>query len=200
MKITNIEKFTRNKIKIYIDYEYKFWLYERDLKKYYIKLENELSHEDYQELFDLNLKRAKLQVLNLLKRMDKTRYEVLQKLKQSGYNEDIIKQTLDYIDSYNYLDDKKYAKQYVQYKKEEKSKKEIENYLLRKGLSKDLIKEALEKEYDSEEIAIVKVIHNRTKGRDTITDKEKQKIISNLIRKGFKYDLIKKHIKIEDSI
>ena len=43
MKITNIEKFNRNKIKIYIDYEYKLWLYERDLKKYYISLEDELS-------------------------------------------------------------------------------------------------------------------------------------------------------------
>lgn len=195
MHITKIEKFGKSKVKIYIDEEYKFCLYNKELSKYKVHEDDELSLEEYEELYQINLKRSKKYVLNILKRMDKTRYEVITKLRQAGYNEDIIDKTLEYIDKYNYIDDGRYARQYIRFKRDDKSKKEIKYLLLKKGISKDVIEEALIEEYKSEETALVKAINKKRRGKDELSAKEKRRLIVNLYNKGYKMDLIKKHLK-----
>ena len=193
MYITKIEKFGKSKVKIYIDEEYKFCLYSKELSTYKVNEDDELSSEEYEELYQLNLKRSKKYVLNILKRMDKTRYEIITKLRQAGYNDDVIDKTLEYIDNYNYIDDGRYARQYIRYKRDYKSKREIKYLLLKKGVSKDIIEEALLEEYKSEETALIKVINKKRKGKDELSAKEKRRLILNLYNKGFEMDLIKKH-------
>ena len=196
MYITKIENFGKSKIKVYIDEEYRFWLYNRELKKHPIKEDTEISEADFEELYKLNLIRSKKQILNLLKRMDKTRQEVIKKLEQAGYPEDIISDTLAYIDSYNYLDDERYARQFVRYKRTSKSKREIENQLLIKGVSKDIITGAILEEYGSEDKAIQKAIKKKAKGNQELTKEKNTKLAAYLYSKGFNFDLIKKHLDI----
>lgn len=194
MYITRIESFGKSKIKIHIDEEYKFWIYKREVDKYSIREDIEISEAEYDELAALNLLRAKKQVMNLLKRMDKTRQEVIRKLKTSGYNEDIIVDTLEYIDSFNYIDDNKYARKYVGYKRDTKSKKEIQNLLFIKGVDKDIIEQAIIEEYGSEEVAIKKAIAKRARGKKELSDDDKRKIANSLYNKGFEHGLIRKSL------
>ena len=163
MYITKIEDFGKSKIKIYIDEEYKFWLYKKELNKFSVNEDNEISLEQFEKLYLLNLTRAKKQVMNILKRMDKTRHEIIKKLQQAGYIENIIIETLEYIDGYKYIDDERYARQYVRYKRDSKSKREIQNALLLKGVSKEIISQALLDEYESEDTAIIKAINKKKK-------------------------------------
>lgn len=194
MHITKIEKFGKSKVKIYIDEEHKFCLYSKELSKYKVNEDDELTAEEYEELYQLNLKRSKKYALNVLKMMDKTRYEIVTKLRQAGHNDDIIEKTLEYIDNYNYIDDARYARQYIRYKRDYKSKREIKNLLLKKGVSKDIIEEALLEEYKSEETALKKAINKKIRGKDELSEKEKRRLMMNLYNKGFELDLIKKHL------
>lgn len=194
MELTKIEDYGKNKIKIFIDDEYKFWLYKKEISKYSYIEEEQISTGQYNELHALNLLRAKKQVLNLLKRMDKTRQEVIRKLKQAAYNDEIIEQTLGYIDTYNYIDDEKYARQYIRYKRDNKSKREITNVLMIKGVAKDIIERALDQEYETEEVAIIKAINKKRLGKEELSENSKEKLRTTLYNRGFSFDLIKKHL------
>lgn len=196
MYITKIENFGKSKIQIYIDEEYKFWLYNKDLKKYLLKEDDILSQTQYEELYNLNLLRAKKQIINMLKRVDKTRFEVTCKLEHAGYSEDIISKALEYIDNYNYIDDERYARQLVRYKRDNKSKKEIQNILLIKGVSKEIIQQAILEGYGSEETAIKNAINKKTRNCSEFSQDQKRKLASNLYNKGYNLELIKKHIDI----
>ncbi len=198
MYITKFENFNNNKIKIYIDEEYKFWLYNKELKKYDIEEDMEMSIDQYEELYGLNLLRAKKQIMNTLKRVDKTRQELINKLKQAGYNEEIIGATIEYIDSYNYIDDGRYACQYVRYKRTTKSKREITNQLLIKGVAKDIIEQAIYDEYGSEDVAIKNAIKKRKRSSRDFSDEDKRKLTNNLYNKGFDLDLIRKNLDLEE--
>lgn len=194
MQITKIENFGKSKIKIYVNEEYKFWLYNKDLKKYPIKEDDDISLEEVEEFLSLNLSRAKKQILNLLTRMDKTRKEVINKLKQSGYPENIIKETLAYIDGFNYIDDKRVARQFVRYKRDTKSKKQIQNQLLVKGVSQEDIEQALQDEYKSEETAIKNAIKKKRRNDEEFSKEDKQKLASSLFNRGFDLEIIRKKL------
>lgn len=194
MYITRVEKFGKSKVKIFIDEECKFCLYGKELSKYRINENDEITAEEYEKLYQLNLTRAKKYTLNILKMMDKTRCEIISKLKQAGYNDEIIDKTLEYIDSYNYIDDERYARKYVRFKRDNKSKREIMNLLLKKGVSKDVIEEALLGEYKSEETALKKAINKRKRGKDELSEVDKSRLMANLCNKGFDYELIRKYL------
>lgn len=194
MQITKIENFGKSKIKIYVNEEYKFWLYNKDLNKYPIKEDDDISLEEVEEFLSLNLSRAKKQILNLLTRMDKTRKEVINKLKQSGYPENIIKETLAYIDGFNYIDDKRVARQFVRYKRDTKSKKQIQNQLLVKGVSQEDIEQALQDEYKSEETAIKNAIKKKRRNDEEFSKEDKQKLASSLFNRGFELEIIRKKL------
>lgn len=194
MYITKIENFGKSKLKIYVDEEYKFWLYKKEINKHSINEDEVISLEQYNELYMLNLSRAKKYVLNILKRMDKTRQEIITKLTQAGYTDNIINETLAYIDNYNYIDDERYSRQYVRYKCDNQSKREIMNGLLLKGVSKETAMLAISDEYKDEEAAIIKAIKKKRRLNQELSENDKRKLLSSLYRKGFDLDLIKKHI------
>ena len=198
MYITRVENFGKSKIKIYIDEEYKFWLYSKEASKFSIDENKELTDAQYNELYVLNLTRAKKQVLNILKRMDKTEKEIITKLGQAGYTDVIISETLDYINSFNYIDDERYARQYVRYKRDSHSKREIMNGLLLKGVSKEIAIEAIEEEYESEETAILRAIKKRRRANEDLSDEDKRKLTANLYKKGFDLELIKRLLDYSD--
>ncbi|NLJ89672.1 MAG: regulatory protein RecX [Clostridiales bacterium] len=198
MYITRVENFGKSKIKIYIDEEYKFWLYSKEASKFSIDENKELTDAQYNELYVLNLTRAKKQVLNILKRMDKTEKEIITKLGQAGYTDVIISETLDYINSFNYIDDERYARQYVRYKRDSQSKREIMNGLLLKGVSKEIAIEAIEEEYESEETAILRAIKKRRRANEDLSDEDKRKLTANLYKKGFDLELIKRLLDYSD--
>ena len=56
----------------------------------------------------------KLKALSLLTDMDRTEAQLRQKLKQKAFEEDIIEQTIEYVKSFGYIDDAKYAQRFVE--------------------------------------------------------------------------------------
>ncbi|HHT97187.1 MAG TPA: hypothetical protein GXZ90_04750, partial [Clostridiales bacterium] len=175
--------------------------YKKDMTRYKLKLGFEISQELYDEIIkDTVFRRAKQKALAILKYMDRTEYELRNKLSDSGYNPIIIEQTIDYINSYNYLDDTRYTRNYINFKKFNMSKRQIEYNLYKKGISKEVLQKVINEIYDNhankltddpEIIAINKAIKKKIKVLENMTYEEEKKIISFLYRKGFNIDKIK---------
>lgn len=144
------------------------------------------------------LKQAKLKALSLLTDMDRTEAQLRQKLKQKAYEEDVVEQAIEYVKSFGYIDDAKYAQRFVENRKKTKSKQEMSAMLSQKGVKRELITEALDTCYTSED-AVEAIRHLAEKKHYSFqesTDKEKKKICEYLLRKGFYYDDIRQVIQV----
>lgn len=195
MTITKIEELDKGKVKIYIDNEYAFCLYHKDLNLYHVTENMEISDAVYQDIYkNTVLRRARQKALAILKFMDRTEQELIFKLKQADYTDAIVSDVLAYVNSFHYLDDERYAVNYIRFKKDTKSKRQIYAELIQKGIGKENIEHAFSEEYESEEAAVKKAIGKKTKTVDSMTEEEKAKLTASLYRKGFQLDLIKKYI------
>jgi regulatory protein len=140
------------------------------------------------------LKQAKKRAMAILQRLDKTEEEMRSKLKQAGYEEAAIDGAVEYVKSYHYIDDERYAHDYINYKKKVKSIRQISVELGRKGISKELINQVLEEENCNDQVALVRAIRKKTQDIDSLSKEEKQKLAASLYRKGFRQDDIRNYI------
>ncbi|WP_313132167.1 regulatory protein RecX [Anaerocolumna sp.] len=197
MIVTKLEGLTKGKVKVYIDGEYHFLLYLEDIRVYKLQEDEPISEKVYTEIIENTvLRRAKQKAMAILKYMDRTEQELRQKLKQADYTETIIESAIDYVKKFHYLDDERYAMNYIRFKKNTKSKRQLQTELSQKGIRKEYIELAFEEEYDDEELAIQKAVAKKTTDIDSLSQEEKMKLASSLYRKGFKMDLIQKYTKI----
>lgn len=198
MIVTRIEPVDKTKFKIYIDDEYQFILYQKDIYMYDLEEGKEITDLEHQTvLVDTVIRRGKQKALALLKFMDRTESELVLKLQQAGYAAPIIDLIINYVKGYRYIDDLRYAINYVKSRKESKSKTVLKMELKQKGVPSEYIDQAFEEEYKEgidEEIAILKHISKKVKDLNNITEEEKVKVSSFLYRKGFSYDTIKKYL------
>ncbi len=198
MQITRLEELEKSKVKVYIDYEYAFLLYQKDIKAYKLIEGDEISPIHLETILnDTVLRRAKQKALAILKYSDRMESELRRKLAEADYKEDIISRVMEYLDQYGYLNDERVIAFYVRAKMNTKSKMVIRNELLQKGAKKEAIDEVMEQVYeenqeDAELMALKKAIAKKTKKPEELDNEQKQKLIASLYRKGFDINKIKK--------
>lgn len=201
MIVTGIEEQTKTKFKVYVDGSFAFVLYKGELTRYEIKSGEELSEENYVKIqTEVLLKRAKKRAMHLLEDMDRTESALREKLKAGLYPDTAIDGAIEYVKSFGYLNDARYAENFVMSRKKSKSKREIQALLSQKGVSDELINQAFEQCYgdDSEKEAIRQILQKKHVDPETMDDKEYQKILGYLARKGFRYDTIRHVIQNDD--
>lgn len=198
MTVTDIVEVSKAKSKIFIDHEAVFVLYKSEIRNMNIRKDESLSQEDFCHIMEeLLVKRARLRCLNLLKGRDYTKHQLTMKLKQGFYPQTVIDNAIEYVTSYGYIDDVRYAQSYIKYAKDTKSKKQIENDLQKKGVSKLDIESAytqcIEKNILMDEDALIQnLLRKKHYKRGVSTPEEQRKIIAFLYRKGFSLDTIYK--------
>ncbi len=187
-----------SKIKVYIDYDYAFPLEDKEREEYGLREDMELTEEVYLKLlWEMVFPRAKQKALSLLKFHDRTEAELVQRLKEEGYPELIIQRTIEYVSEYGYLNDVRYASNYINTRKSHKSKLILTAELTSKGISKEIIHQIFSAEYeelkeDPELTAIRKAIRKKTADPNSLSREEKQKLMAHLYRKGFTAENIRK--------
>lgn len=198
MIITEIQEVTKAKVKVFIDYEFAFVLYKGELRTYGICEEKKLTEDVYRTIIDVVLtKRAKLRSMHLLKSRDYTRYVLSEKLRKDFYPEEVIEKAIAYVMSFGYVDDKRFARAYISYAGKTKSRKQIECYLMQKGVAKSDIAGAFEEleemdALESEESLIQALLVKKHYKKESANREERRKIIGFLYRKGFSLDKIYK--------
>ena len=205
MKVTQIIELTKAKSKVYIDYEFAFVLYKGELRRYHLKEGEEILQKDYEVLMEEILpKRAKLRCMNLLMTKEYTVEQLKRKLRQGLYSEELIEIAISYVASFNYVNDLKYAMDFIAYNESSKSKRRIEQDLYKKGISRETMERAWnewqEQGGEQDEIGMIrKQLEKKHYNDETADYKEKQKIYGFLLRKGYSSEQIKKAINIKDS-
>ena len=200
MIVSEIVELDKKRVKVYIDGEFAFVLYKGELRDYQIKPDNEISKQSYDEIIGTLLpKRATKRAMNLLQKKDYTEKQLRDKLSEGLYSEDCIDAAIEYVKSYRYLDDDRYARDYITYHIEGKSKNKILQNLVNKGISKELVcnifeeldnSQDIESIHDLERDQIIKLL-NKKHYNPEMEYKEKQKIMAFLMRRGYGMDSIK---------
>jgi regulatory protein len=194
MIVTSIEQHTKTKVKVCLDNRTDFQLYKREIDKYGINEGEELSNYD-EILSEVLIPRAKKRAMHLLEKMDRTKADIRSKLRRNGYPDEAINAAIEYIESYNYLNDERYAYMYVRNYCNSRSRNRIMQDLYRKGVDKDTINDAIESEYtvDEEELINMYII-KRGYDSDNASMKDRDKMFRFLISKGFPLDEIQRLI------
>ena len=190
MNITKIETLTKTKFKVFLDGEFAFVLYKGELSRYGIKEDGELEEEVYSKIVDEVLtKRAKLRAMHLLEKMDRTEAGLRDKLKDNGYPEISIDRAIDYVKSFGYINDERYAFNFINNRKDSKSRREIYALLYRKGIDKEVMDNAFNEVYEEsdDKEAIRRLISKRRVDVNNCSDEELNKLYGYLGRKGFTY-------------
>lgn len=187
MLVTKIQAVTKQKYRIELDGQPAFVIYKGELSRYGIKEGQEIPGPVYQELVGQVLtKRAKLRAMHLLESMDRTRAELERKLQAGEYPREAVEAALAYVESFGYLDDRRYARHYVECKKEGRGKARLKMELAQKGVDRSIIEEVLEEaELDDCRDTIRELVRKRRRGSGSMDDRERQRIYGYLMRKGF---------------
>lgn len=178
------------KIRVQLDDSEVFQLYKGEAKKFGIAICNEISEDTYSEIYDTLKKRARERTLYLLKDMDKTEKQLRDKLKQSDYPDEIIDSTINFLKKYDYVNDARYVRLYLNLKNGSKSLRQIEMDLLKKGISKDTIRTVINESEFSDDEALECMIVKKIKDCDLSDKKQLSKVYRYLISKGFNYEQI----------
>lgn len=199
MIITDLEPLTKTKVKVFIDEAFAFVLTKADLNSLGLLKGSLIEENLYIYITDeLLLKRAKLKALNLLKARDYTESGLRDKLKADGYPPFLIDKTLDYVKSYNYINDARFIENFCRLNKDTMSRQMLIFKLRQKGISSELINDYMsELEIDSKS-QILRLIRIKC-GSDIhayLSDnKNRQKITAFLLRKGYSYSEVKEAVK-----
>lgn len=202
MLVTQISEVTKSRSRVYLDGQLAFVLYRGELSQLHIKEGQELSEESYRCIMTQILpKRAKLRSMNLLQSKDYTRKQLEDKLKQGDYPQECIDEALAYVESYGYIDDRRYAKDFIEYHLQTKSRIRIETDLMKKGIAKDIIQEIFDELNDmglrQDETAMIRdLLIKRKYCADTASCQEQQKMYGYLYRRGFSQDAIMKALSL----
>lgn len=198
MTVTMLSEVSASRVKVYIDEQPAFVLYKGELRKYGLREGEPIGEKIYEELIHGVLpKRAKLRCMNLIKSRDYTREQMKDKLEQGGYPEPVIEEALDYAVSGRYIDDLRYAENFITCSHEKKSRRRIENDLLQKGISAETIARAWAQWEDDgneqdEDEQIRTLLAKKHFDAETADRKELQKMYAFLARKGFDGDKIRR--------
>ncbi|MCI8854613.1 MAG: regulatory protein RecX [Lachnospiraceae bacterium] len=138
-------------------------------------------------------KRAKHRALYLLERMDRTEQELRRKLQQN-YPPDVVEEALEYVKSYHYIDDLRYAKNYIACKSQVKSRRQIEQELLmKKGISREILEQAYGESEEQDEVLLIRRWMEKKKMDPCTADRaELQKFYLFLSRRGFRSEDIRR--------
>lgn len=197
MIISSLEQGRGQKVYVHLEDGSRFLLYNSDIRRYHLKEGEEVSKELLEQIMEETIyRRARQKALAVLKRADKSESELRRKLRQSEYPEEIIERTIEYVYSYHYLDDERYAGNYIRYKSSAKSQRQIVNELRNRGVKKEDILSAMEDNPTDDSEAIRYAVQKKTKDVDTLSYEQKQKIAAYLYRKGFKEEDIRRELKM----
>ncbi len=203
MIVTQITGITKGRYRIYIEEKPAFVLYRGEVRRLDIREGEAVSEDVLREIHEEILPaRAKRRAMNLLQSRDYTESGLREKLRGGDYPENCIEEALAYVKSYGYVDDLRYAKDFIAYNLDRKSRTRIEQDLMRKGITKDIVRavfEELEGEgtRQDEEAMIRSLLEKKKYDPKTAARQDKQRMYAFLYRRGFHTEAINRALLLD---
>ncbi len=193
-KITDIKQQQKNqeRFSVYVNGQYAFSLDGVDLLKESLSVGQILSESDIERIMMRSESSKCLQTaLSLAQSRMYTERDLRKKLSSKGFSEDSVDFSISELKRYNYVNDALFAQMYVSEVKQKYGPLKIKQKLFEKGISSEIIAEALQDVENTD--SAVDVL--RTKMRNQpISDEDYQKALRFLAQRGFNYEQAKKTI------
>lgn len=203
MTVTQLTDMGKGRYKVYIEGSPAFALYRGELTRLGIREGEEITEESLREIQEEILPlRAKKRAMNLLQKREYTTAALREKLRDGEYSETCIEEALAYVESYGYVDDMRYTRDFITYNLDRKSRTRIEQDLMRKGIRKDTVRAVFEELEEQgtvqDEAAMIRSLLNKKKyDAGTADGREKQRMYAFLYRKGFHSEAINKALLLD---
>jgi regulatory protein len=199
MKINRIFKKDARNVIIHFDNDEVLFLSVDIFYKSGLKKNDEISDDRFSSLIKENrLFHIKQRAFLYLGRRQHSTSELRIKLKQKGYETELINEVIEDLKSKNYLDDTEFAKMFVEEKIKLKhwGEQKLRSELIKKGIKFEVISDVL-RNIISEEDNLNNVITVASKKYDTLRNRKldkdviKKKLITFLNSRGYDYAVIK---------
>lgn len=207
MRITKIEPQQKNPTRrnLFADGEFLVGVSAETLVKFGIRTGDEIGEDKLMALQATEeLQGAKSVALRFLTRRQRTEKEIRDKLREKEFADEEIHQTIEHLKNLNYLDDEKFARDYIRHQLvlRPKGRLVLKQKLLLLGVKKETVDAALNESFQeiSQEAAALeaakKFIKKSSKSRDDPPSarydprKAKQKLAAFLTRRGFTWDVV----------
>ena len=134
-----------------------------------------------------DLNRAKRRALHILERSDRTEQELRDKLAKN-YLPEVVDAAVEYVKSYHYIDDHRYAVNYLNSRGKVRSSRQVEQELLyKKGVSKAVLEAAREEaEPQDEREQIRRWMEKKHIDPAAADQSELRRFYQFLMRRGFR--------------
>lgn len=161
-------------------------LYQGEVRSQNLMAQTEISSEQYEELYyGIVGKRAKKRAMHLLERQDRTERQLRDKLQAGGYPLGLIDDAIAYLQTMHYLDDARYARNYIDYYKEKKSRRRIWQDLSQKGIRRELIEEAFLEFPQEDEREMIRSLLEKKHVNQEMSQHEARRLYQSLLQKGY---------------
>lgn len=143
---------------------------------------------------DEECKKAAKKAMDLLLQQDRTEKNLRDRLYRSGFSEKASEYAIQYVVHFGYVDDLRYAQNYISLHKGNRSKKEMRYKLMDRGVPPEFVAEAfLEYEDEEEYGALRSLLAKRLKGQ-RLSDMDypaRDKMVAYFARKGYSLSAIR---------
>lgn len=191
MTITKIKQIAKaGKFHVYVDEKWFGIFLDETLARYKLKTGCEIDEADLSKIkIENDQKLAFDMASGYIEKYVVSEKGIRDYLKKKSFDEKIIRQTIDKLKSYGFVDDEVFAKNYFESMSSGKGKNAIANKLRAKGVSKEIVENLLEnvdEEAQLEQAIILakKFVKNREE-----SPKTKQKCLAHLIYKGYDFSV-----------
>ena len=134
----------------------------------------------------------------LLGSRDYSEHRLREKLKEAGYPSSVIEETIGKLRRAGYLDDRRFARNYVRSHIRDRSRLRIMRDLAGKGIAEEIVEEAFteiggeEDLEDAQRQQVIRLLQKRGFDPSEASFEERQKTMAFLHRKGYPADLIRR--------
>lgn len=193
MLVTGITELTKKKVKVEFDHQFTLVLYKGELNLFHLKENAEVEDILINEIETKVLKKRAIKyAMHLLQKKDYTVKELTDKLLHAGYTDTCAAHALEYVSSYGYVDDRRYAVHYLEAYSDRKSMKKMQLELRQKGISDELFAQAQdEAEIKNETDTLRYFAEKKARSLDLTQEKDRQKLLRFLVGRGFAYPAVK---------
>ena len=185
----------KSRFNVFIDGKFAFGLDAETLMKKGLKENQEISHEDIEELVKENEFQKLLdKALRFLSYRPRSEKEILDFLIRKQAGEETSKMVMARLNDLGMVDDKAFSAWWVEQRKTFRPKGErgLKAELIRKGVDKELIKEATSETVNEELLARESLKRKMETFKKLPPEKYRQKVTSFLAYRGFSWETIKK--------
>ncbi|MFC2119873.1 regulatory protein RecX [Bacteroidota bacterium] len=199
MRIIRIAKKDARNVIIHFDNDEVLFLSVDIFYKSGLKKNDEISDDRFSSLIKENrLFHIKQRAFLFLGRRQHSTSELRIKLKQKGYETELINEVIDDLKNKNYLDDTEFAKMFVEEKIKLKlwGEQKLRSELIKRGIKSDIISDVLrsiisEGDQVNNALILASKKYDTLKNRKLDKDVIKKKLITFLNSRGYNFDVIK---------